>query len=404
LKIAIIGAGGHVGIPFSLVCAQSGLYDVVGFDIDEDRVIQLNNGEMPFYEEDGEELLKKCVGKSLYFTTAIGDIADADIFVVMVGTPVDEEGNPRLDDLLEVARTLGRTVSKENVSVILRSTVSPGTTRVFKDELEAIASLRSDGIFSFDVYYIPERVLQGKGIEETTKHLWMVGTKNAVGVNADIAKFIRVLGVGYRLMKWEEAEIGKLMTNMYRYVNFAFANEMQIIGDNHKVDIHKVIISFNDGYERLNVPLPGPNVGGPCLFKDGKFLTADIPFPELIQTAFNINEGMPQYVLNKVIEAHPETVETVLILGASFKANSDDTRNSLSFKLKKCCERKGIVVDIYDPHVITYSNIPDDMYDAIIVMTPHSEFYKESWSAFMDKWNEKFVWYDMWTNNIKVFN
>ena len=127
----------------------------------------------------------------------------------------------------------------------------------------------------------------------------------------------------------------------------------------------------------MDLPLPGPNVGGPCLFKDGRFLLSDIPFGDLIQTSFLINEGMPDYIFNRIRLLQPK-IKKVLILGAAFKANCDDTRNSLSFKMKKVCERHGAKVFMVDPLAdnlpADQKPFPNEEYDAIIVMTPHDVF------------------------------
>jgi UDP-N-acetyl-D-mannosaminuronic acid dehydrogenase len=164
------------------------------------------------------------------------------------------------------------------------------------------------------------------------------------------------------------------MTNMYRYVTFAFANEMWMIGEKHGVNIDKVIDACNYDYPRMDVPHPGPNVGGPCLFKDGRFLLSDIPFGDLIQTSFLINEGMPDYIFNRIREINPD-IENVLILGATFKKNCDDTRNSLSFKMKKVCKKHGVKAYMVDPMHIEDMNIPNNKtFDAVIVMTPHDDF------------------------------
>ena len=376
MKISIIGAGGHVGVPFALVCAEAG-HDVTGIDIDADRNLLLNSGIMPFYEAGASQLLRRHINNRLYFTNKYDSLKQADVVVVMIGTPVDGEGNPRLDDIFEVAETIRHHKGSNEPIVILRSTVAPGTTELFNMRVGKVEN----------VFYIPERVLQGKGIEETQKHIWIVGTSEKFQgpLPERLCELVTTIGVRTYMVSWKEAEIGKLMTNMYRYVNFAFANEMYMIGRKNKVDIHKVIQLFNEGYDRLNVPMPGPNVGGPCLFKDGKFLTIGFPYPELISTAFHINEGMPEYVLEQVLEMRP--VHKLLILGATFKANSDDIRNSLSFKLAKCCKVKGIDYDIYDPHVAKYAGYPKylDDYDAAIVMTPHKVFYENS---FLPNLNE----------------
>jgi UDP-N-acetyl-D-mannosaminuronic acid dehydrogenase len=134
----------------------------------------------------------------------------------------------------------------------------------------------------------------------------------------------------------------------------------------------------------MALPKPGPNVGGPCLFKDGKFLLEDVHYPELIQSSFLINEGMPQYMFKMMMKENPN-ISKIGILGATFKADCDDARNSLSFKFAKICKRNGIEYAFFDP----YLRHPDNWwpldhlleeFDAFIVMTPHTVFQK-----FFDK-------------------
>jgi UDP-N-acetyl-D-mannosaminuronic acid dehydrogenase len=188
------------------------------------------------------------------------------------------------------------------------------------------------------------------------------------------------------------------MTNMYRYVTFAFANEMWMIGEKHGVNIDKVIDACNFDYPRMDVPHPGPNVGGPCLFKDGRFLLSDIPFGDLIQTSFLINEGMPEYVFNRIKEMNP-FVEKVLILGATFKKGCDDTRNSLSFKMRKVCKKNGVDCWLADPYYIEdYVSFPDESeFDAVIVMTPHDEFIDAKEMAYsVSLFNNDCVIADIW--------
>jgi UDP-N-acetyl-D-mannosaminuronic acid dehydrogenase len=156
---------------------------------------------------------------------------------------------------------------------------------------------------------------------------------------------------------------------------------MWMIGEKHGVNIDKVIDACNYDYPRLSVPHPGPNVGGPCLFKDGRFLLSDIPFGDLIQTGFLINEGMPEYVFNRVKELNPQ-ISNVLILGATFKKDCDDTRNSLSYKMRKVCIKHGVEVDMWDPFIESDLWMKYGDVDAVIVMTPHTETTKK-WSLGM---------------------
>jgi UDP-N-acetyl-D-mannosaminuronic acid dehydrogenase len=184
---------------------------------------------------------------------------------------------------------------------------------------------------------------------------------------------------------------------MYRYVTFALANEFWMIGEKQGVDMHHVIEAANFGYERNAIPLPGPNVGGPCLFKDGRFLLSDIPFADLIQTSFHINEGMPDYIFNRIKEMN-RNIKTVLILGAAFKKDCDDTRNSLSFKMKKVCKKNGAAAYIWDPFVRTSDQDIKRFdtateYDAVIVMTPHSGM-DASWP--LSKFRKDCVVADIW--------
>ena len=371
MKVAVIGAGGHVGFPFSCVIADAG-HTVYGIDVNQNAVDQLNKGFVPYVEEGAVAILQDNLRKeSLLFTTDFDFIKDVDVVAIMIGTPVDGEGNARLDDLFNfLDNTLIPRMNRHQL-IILRSTVSPGTTEVLKKHINN-AKQWVEGIDYFLVF-CPERVVQGKSIIETGKLPQIVGAFNDFSYKAAKDFFSTFITNQIFQLTPKEAELGKLMTNMYRYVTFAFANEMWMIGEKHGVNIDKVIDACNFDYPRMDVPHPGPNVGGPCLFKDGRFLLSDIPFGDLIQTSFLINEGMPEYVFNRIKEINPD-IEKVLILGATFKKGCDDTRNSLSFKMRKVCRKNGVSAFMWDPLVIVDQALPGSSdYDAVIVMTPHSD-------------------------------
>lgn len=410
MNLAIIGAGGRVGLPFSILSAHAG-HDVLGFDINATTVDMLNNGIMPFEEEGATPLLKKYTKTNmfnrtkLHFTTdSILDYTDKkfDMFIYILGTPVDSEGNPVLDDLIDEFHNLKEHLKnysdEQRPTIVLRSTVAPGTTDTLNKILYGL---------SYDLFYIPERVLQGKSMTETVEHDWCIGTPpvSQCYQNTKLENFMDSLGIKNRhyLADWKSAEVGKLMTNMYRYLNFAFANEMYMLAADHNIDAHKMIDAFNSNYPRLSVPKPGPNVGGPCLFKDGKFLTAHIPYADLIDVSFQINEGMPEYIARKL----PKETENVLILGGTFKANCDDTRNSLSFKLVKCLKRRGIFSYIEDPYFDYTEHCQQrgeeikepDKYDAVVIMTPHSVFtddYVEN--ILVTRTTKNAVFNDVWNS------
>lgn len=376
MKVTVIGAGGHVGLPFSLVCADAG-HKVFGVDINEEIIHTLNSGVVPYIEHGAEGLLRKHLfeTKRLDFTTNSTYIKDSDVVAVMLGTPVDAENNPRLDDLFNFIDYSLLPCIQRGQLIILRSTIQPGTTEVIRDRIEAGTGWKEGK--DFYLVFCPERVLQTKGIEETKNLPALVGAFGVDSYNKTTEFFKTFMSESTLYLTPREAEIGKLMTNMWRYVSFAFANEMYMIGDKHGVNIEKVIKSANYGYERMAVPLPGPNVGGPCLFKDGRFLLDSVPFADLIQVSFLINEGMPDYIYQSVTKLSPK-LKKVLILGATFKADCDDTRNSLSYKMKKVFNKHGVACFILDPYVPPQTLMPGfDEYDAVVVMTPHTFFIEK---------------------------
>lgn len=372
MKVTVIGAGGHVGLPFSLVVADAG-HKVVGVDLNEELITHLNDGDVPYVEHGAAELLAKHLKtENIFFTTNPSYIKESDVVAIMLGTPVDEENNPRLDDLFDFVDNTLCPFLKEGTLVILRSTVSPGTTEILRDHIEWKTNLKEGD--NFYLTFVPERVLQTKGIEETANLPALVGAFS----QKSFFKTYEFLGTFISneifFLSPREAEIGKLMTNMFRYVTFALANEFWMIGEKQGVDMHRIINAVNHGYERNAIPLPGPNVGGPCLFKDGRFLLSDIPFADLIQISFHINEGMPDYIFNRIKAMNPKA-RCVLILGATFKKDCDDTRNSLSYKMKKVCKKNGAEVYMWDDFVPPPKNksFPyREHYDAVIVMTPHT--------------------------------
>ncbi|MBA3353867.1 MAG: nucleotide sugar dehydrogenase [Blastocatellia bacterium] len=369
-KVAVIGAAGHVGLPLALVLADHG-NDVEGIDINEASVREVNGGHMPFYEEGADTLLEKCLTSGNFrMTTDLSRAGEADVIIIILGTPVDENFNPILSGLVQLIDNMCPFL-REGQQIVLRSTVSPGTTDRVKKAIEKKTGMVEGKDFS--LVYAPERVLQGKAISEI-KHLpHIVGAYSEESFERIGGLFETFSGTRRHYMKPIEAEIGKLITNMSRYVNFALANEFHMIAGLHGANINKIIDACNDDYPRLNLPGPGPNVGGPCLFKDGWFLIEKVPFNDLIVTSFRINEGMPAQIAAKLDEE--EHIESVVILGMAFKANSDDTRNSVSFKLKKQLEFRGYDVRCVDPHVPGCDDWSAlEGADALVLMTPHKEF------------------------------
>ena len=386
--VTVIGAGGHVGLPFSLVVAKAG-HKVYGVDLNEELILALNEGHVPYVEHGAEELLtEQLANDNIEFTTNASYISKSDVVAIMLGTPVDEENNPRLDDLYNFVDHTLCPYLKEGSIIILRSTVSPGTTEILRDRIEFKTNLKEGT--NFHLTFVPERVLQTKGIEETANLPALVGAFSEKSY-LKACNFLNTF-VDNELfyLTPREAEIGKLMTNMWRRVNGAFANEMYMIADQHDINIEKVINAVNHGYERMNVMLPG-FMSGPCLYKDGEFLVGNTPYNEIIKTSFEINEGFVGYVFNKANTIVPDA-KNCGILGTGFKANCDDERLSLGHKMKKTARMSGMKVKLHDPFH-SYQSLEETLQcDIVIVMVPHDQYKTinmndiQNTKLFVDVW------------------
>ena len=369
-KVVVVGAAGHVGLPLALVLAEHGNH-TVGIDIDEAAVSKINSGFIPFYEEGAEPLLRECLASgTLRMTTNLAPVKYADVVIIVLGTPIDNYLNPSLTGVVQLINDLCPLL-RDGQQIVLRSTVSPGTTDRIKQIIEHKTGMTEGG--DFDLIYAPERVLQGKSLTEIKDLPHIIGAYSEESFNR-IGDFFSTFSHSTRhFLEPIEAELGKLMTNMARYVTFALANEYHVIADLYGANVNKIIDACNEDYPRLNLPSPGPNVGGPCLSKDGWFLVEKVPFNDLIVTSYRINEGMPAQIVTKLAQA--ENIQSVAILGMAFKAGNDDTRSSASFKLKKQLELDRYDVRCLDPHVNGYGDWSAIRgVDALVLMTPHKEF------------------------------
>jgi len=374
MDIAIIGGAGHVGLPMSLVLADAG-HDVTIVDNDEEKLEAVSNGRMPFSEPGAEELLaEQLANGGLDVTTDITS-PDCDAYVVVVGTPIDEHNNPQMNNLLNIVREL-QTELGDGELVVLRSTVYPGTTDIVRNELEKAGHEVGEDVY---LSFAPERIAQHKALEEIVGLPQLVGAFDEESYVRTRAMFESFLEAECPRLSPTEAELGKLFTNMWRYLTFAAANEFYLITEsfatNHDVNVHRILDKTSQDYPRFDVPSPGANVGGPCLTKDGWFLVDNIPYNELVSAAFQINEGMPGQLVNSMLEKHPDP-DKVTILGMTFKPNSDDTRNSVSFKLQKQLQYKGIdnIVRI-EPNCDGFDDWDDiEGSNWVVLMTPHDEF------------------------------
>jgi len=393
--VAVIGIG-RVGLPLALVLADSG-YFVYGIGRDMEKINILLKGKMPFIDE-GADLLKKHIGKKFTPTISYEVIKDSNVIILTLGTPIDENMNPVLDQI-DVALNSMIPYLKKGQLIILRSTVSPRTTIYVKEKLET----QTKFTIGKDIFlaFCPERVAEGKSITETKSIPQIIGGINEL--STEKAKdFFESFGIKCLTTDSTSAELAKLFTNMYRYINFAISNEFMLIAENFNKNIHEIISLVNTDYKRGGIALPGLTAG-PCLFKDGFFLINDNPYLDLITASWKINESLPLFLVKKIKERVNLKNKKVLILGLAFKPEVDDIRESLSFKLRKALLREHAKVVLHDPFVKEYSQqeVFNDLdealkgIDVLFVATRHKEYERQA-SKILEKVNKKVYICDVW--------
>lgn len=370
LDVVVVGGAGHVGAPLAIVLASKGIR-TGAYDLHKQNLELLARGELPFLEAGGESLLKQ-VNKAgdLIFSSDPAVVTGVPIIIVTIGTPIDEYHNPRLELISRCLDQLMPHLSDGQV-LILRSTVYPGVTE-YVDRY-----LRSHGR-RLDIAFCPERVVQGRAIEELqtlpqiVSGLTPIASAAAARLFGHIASKLVVTGV-------REAEFAKLVTNAYRYIQFAAANQFYMMTTAAGIDHDEVIRAVKEDYPRMR-DLPGPGfAAGPCLMKDTMQLVAfDDDRFTLGADAMMVNEGLPNFIVEQLEARHDLQQKRVGILGMAFKADIDDIRDSLSYKLGKILRFKGATVLYSDEHAQdpTFVSAQEllDRSDIIIVGVPHSAY------------------------------
>jgi len=375
--VSIIGIG-RVGLPLALVLADEG-FKVYGIGRNEEKINKIKEGVMPFMENGAVKLLKKNVGRNFFPTTNLKYIEKSQVIILTLGTPIDENMNPVLDQIDKVFSDIMQYL-KPNQLIILRSTISPRTTIYLKDKIE----LKTKFKVGKDIFlaFCPERIAQGFAIEETKTIPQIIGGYDKKSTEK-AKKFYESFGVKCLTTDSTSAELAKLFTNMYRYISFAIANEFMVLAENFNRSANEIVRLVNSGYKRGGLALPGLTAG-PCLFKDGFFLVNENPFLDLITASWKINESIPLFLVKKIRERIKLKNKKVVILGLAFKPENDDIRESLSFKLRKALLRENARVVLHDPYVRNYTNqevhssIEDVLHnaDVVFIATRHETYIK----------------------------
>ena len=371
VSIGIVGIG-RVGLPLGLYYASRGV-KAYGFDIDQTKINTLLEKKMPFKEEGAKEILEGTINKTFFPTSDFSNIKKVNFIFLTLGTPVDDFLNPDYSQLNAALDSMLPYFS-EGQTLVLRSTISPGTTEYLKHYLETKSSFKIGE--NFFLAFCPERIAQGVSLTELDKLPEIVGGIDEKSTEKLLFFFNQVGKEAYPTTA-KNAELLKLFTNMHRYINFAIANEFMVLAEEWGGNIHEIVELSNKNYPRGGIKSPG-FTAGPCLFKDGFFLTSGIPFPDLITTAWTINESMPGYLVNRLKKMTPLKGKKCLILGMAFKANNDDQRASLSHKLKKILRKEMAEVMTHDvyTHDKNFENLLEQS-DIIFIATPHDEYKKE---------------------------
>lgn len=397
ITVTVIGIG-RVGLPLALVLAESGFL-VYGVGRNVAKITKINNGEMPFIEEGAQVLLKKHIQKNFFATTDYFYIEKSDYIILTLGTPVDENMNPVYDQITEVIEK-SKSYFKSGQTLILRSTVSPQTTHYVRSLINDLKNIVVEE--NFYLAFCPERIAEGRAIEEIISIPQIVGgvDKKSTRKAGELFKKMGVLVIETDAVS---AELAKLFTNMYRYINFAIANEFMVLANNYHRDIYEIVNLVNFKYKRGGIALPGLTAG-PCLFKDGFFLISDLPFTDLISTSWKINESIPLLLIKMIRKRIKLERKKVAVLGLAFKPEIDDIRESLSFKVRKALLRERAKVVLHDPYIQEYVNqqIEKDLYkaiegaDLIFVATNHKEYASLDLKKVRDLVKKNCVICDVW--------
>ena len=383
-KIAIIGLG-YVGLPLAIEFGKK--YETYGFDINQNRIDELNKG-IDITGEASKRNIQSSI--KLTFTSNSDEISKCNIFIISVPTPIDNNNRPDLGILFNATKLVGNLL-KNNDLVIYESTVYPGCT---EEDCVPILEKESKLKYNKDFFcgYSPERINPG----DKTKTLSKI-TKITSGSNEKIAKkvdklYLSIIKAGtYPVSSIKIAESAKIIENCQRDINIAFVNELAMLFNKLDIDSNEVLEAAGSKWNFL--PFKPGLVGGHCIGVDPYYLTYkanQVNYDsKIILAGRKLNNSIPGFICNKVIE-HCKNKRfkkpNILILGITFKENCSDTRNSKVFDLYNFLKKEDYYIDAYDPYVnkedvdqsiinlINYNEIKKNFYHSIIIAVEHNQF------------------------------
>ena len=394
-KIAVIGQG-YVGLPLAIEFSQ--YFPVLGFDINKERVQELNSGKDRTLEADLEKLnLGIETAKATNFSKgykasfSLEDLAQAQIYIVTVPTPIDRFNAPDLTPLIKASEMIGKVLKKGDI-VIYESTVYPGCT---EDDCVPLLERNSNLTFNTDFYvgYSPERIVPGDKVNTLTSIKKVTsGSTDEIAEEIDqLYKTIITAGT-HKAPNIKVAEASKAIENAQRDVNISFVNELALIFDRVGIDTNDVLDAAGTKFNFLKYK-PGL-VGGHCISVDPYYLAHKATqlgyHPNVILSGRRVNDSVAEFIAAKVVKLMIKKQKTicnsnVLILGITFKENCPDVRNTKVVDVYNELKQYGLDVDVYDPWadkeevmheygVSVLNEIPNKRYDAIVLAVAHNEF------------------------------
>lgn len=393
IKIAVIGLG-YVGLPLARLFATK--YPVVGFDINQKRIDELNQGNDVTLEVEKDLLQQVLIDKplarnGLFCSTTVADLKDCNYYIITVPTPVDKNNRPDLTPLYKSSETVAKVLKKGDI-VIYESTVYPGLT---EEECVPVLEKHSGLQFNVDFFagYSPERINPGDKEHTVDKILKITaGSTPEVGLKVD-AIYKSVITAGTHLApSIKVAEAAKVIENSQRDINIAFVNELAKIFNILDIDTQAVLEAAGTKWNFLNFK-PGL-VGGHCIGVDPYYLAQKAQeagyHPEIILAGRRLNDSMGDYVASRIVKLMikkriPVNHSKLLMLGITFKENCPDVRNTKIVDVIKALQDYGIEITLFDPwanpkevlheyNMVTTTTLPTDTYDAIVLAVAHNEF------------------------------
>lgn len=409
LKICVVGTG-HIGLPLAAVLADAG-FSVIGYDTNDDFVTRVNTTATVDFQEEGlSELLAKHLNRGLTLTSTPPD--RQDIYVITVGTPLETgQERPNLDRIRVAVQRIAPGFG-DNPLVVLRSTVSIGTTRrIVLPEIRRYTE-------RFGLAFCPERTIEGRAIPEMRSLPQIIGGVDAESAERAEALFRRITASIVHVSSLEAAEMIKLINNTYRDLTFAFANEVALIAEHMGLSAREMIHAANVDYPRSSVARPG-FVGGPCLEKDALILIDSlhqIDFkPRVIEEARRINHALPEHVAVRVLEQLQQlrgsaTRTRVLLTGFAFKGRpaTEDVRGSAAIPLMRRLQAAG--VEVWGHDFVTPEKVIADLgaltcgleegfegADGVVITNNHPQYLRANIPALATRLRRPAFLLDAWS-------